>query len=48
MVKVSHYIADKQLVKLKDLSENKNLSVGALIRLAINDLIKKLSRSENG
>lgn len=41
MVKVTYYMSQKQIDTLKEISIIKSLSVGALIRLAVNDFIKK-------
>jgi len=41
MEKVTYYIAVKQKEQLKTLSMKMSISVGALIRLAINDFLEK-------
>lgn len=41
MVKVTYYMSQQQVASLKGLSSLKSLSVGALIRIAINDLLDK-------
>ena len=45
MKKVTYNLGDNQIEELKQLSKKYNLSVGALIRIAINEYVKKENKN---
>lgn len=44
MKRVNYHLADLQVKKLKELSDNTGMSVAEIVRRAIDDYLKKQSR----